>query len=71
MSEETSVSKSKINTNLLQAIGDPTSKDAALKDILLDLDARISKMEKIGWLILVGLAALGGKEIIFSMITKL
>ena len=40
------MSKTRINAELLDAISNPEKKDRAIKGILLDLDDRISKLQR-------------------------
>lgn len=63
--------KAKINTGLMSAITDPEKKDEALRNILLDLDARIYKLEKIGWITFAIVLAIGGKDFALMMLGKL
>lgn len=64
------MAKAKIDTELVAAIGDPDKKDAALRNILLDLDARISKLEKVGWITFAIVLAVGGKDFALMMLGK-
>lgn len=60
----------KIETNLLPPTGDPEH-EKALKDILLDFDHRIGRLEKFVMVLMAIVVAVGGREYIISALVSM
>jgi hypothetical protein len=60
----------KVETQLLPPVGDPEH-EKALKDILLDFDKRIGRLEKFVLVLIAIVAAVGGREYVITALTSM